>query len=145
MRLSRDHNGDLPSEEKRVGQFEQRGEFKLDYFDTPEGEPQGEIRLFRIEKDGCLYGGLRPTRGFGNWVFQPAFTHVPEVRESVFHKRPRTLFALCTDGACQAVEQTMRHYRWRTHNSAIDDIADDTFGRLVNLSDDATVVYFRVL
>lgn len=144
MLLTQDHNAHRPLEVRRLDPFVRTGKFRVEDLATPKGFPPTKLRLYQV-RGRHLYGGLRPTRGFGNWDYRPAFTSEPEVRRFVLAKMPAcTLFALCTDGANVVVENVMRRLRGRTRQLTTEELASETSSRLLHPYDDATVVYFRV-
>jgi serine/threonine protein phosphatase PrpC len=142
--LSRDHNGQRPSEVRRLEPFVRSRQFKLADLETPAGFSPVRIRLYQTGGRG-FRGGLRPTRGFGNWEYRPAYTCEPEVcRFKLQGVHDGTFFALCTDGANEYVERTMMRFRENSLSVSLADVAGDTRNRLVRNNDDVTVVYFRI-
>lgn len=145
MLMTQDHNAHRPLEVRRLNPLMRGSRIKVLDLDTPVGFPQTRLRLYQT-RGGNLYGGLRPTRGFGNWDYRPVFTSEPEVRKFDLAKMPPgTLFALCTDGASMVVENVMRSTRGRTSQLVMEELKALTSSRLSHPDDDATVVYFRVL
>jgi serine/threonine protein phosphatase PrpC len=147
MLLTQDHNPHNPREARRLNALvlSDHGLTVLD-LDTLVGFPQTRLRLYQ-KRGKQLYGGLRVTRGFGDWGYRPAFTSEPEVREYDYQRAPQgTVFALCSDGANNVVEKVMKSVRGRNVGEVeLEYFKRETLSRLDRPQDDATVVYFRVL
>ncbi|MFA4845419.1 MAG: PP2C family protein-serine/threonine phosphatase [Patescibacteria group bacterium] len=104
----------------------------------------GRRRLYRAH-GGSFVGGLSPTRVFGDWEYQPAVTHEPEVKTFELASAPEgTLFALCSDGGNRYVEEILGQLSGRTDPDALQDAVAFTRARIVVPSDDVTIIYFRI-
>lgn len=145
--LTRDHGADNADELARLHPLFQAGTFALWPAHT-EGQSVVESprkrRLCRFV-GGRLTGGLLPTRTFGDWEYQPAVTHEPEVKTFELSAVPEgTLFALCSDGGNRSVERVLEHFRGRHRQVELSEVVQQTRPHLATPADDVTIIYFRV-
>lgn len=147
VQLSCDHNCDNPLELARIAPY-----FREKTFEARPSVASLEFtgirrrrRLYRSEQ-GILYGGLLPTRGFGDWHFQPAFISVPQVTTfELAAVAQSTPFALCSDGGNRYVEYAFGQVKDLGQALTIEEIARMTRSRIKDPSDDVTIIYFRVV
>ncbi|MBI4437611.1 protein serine/threonine phosphatase 2C family protein [Candidatus Uhrbacteria bacterium] len=139
--LTRDHDGRNLGERRRLYPLIEEQRFAiLPFSDVLSPVPP---RLFRQTERGW-YGGLIPTRTFGDWEYQPAVIHTPEVQTVELASVPAgTLFALCSDGGNRTVEEVLGRLRGRTDQGALLEAAELTRARVNGPSDDVTIIYFR--
>lgn len=107
-------------------------------------------RLHYRNLDGSLSGiSLDPTRGFGDPEFQPAFTHVPEIRSVNFSVKQEMVFALCSDGGSLVVQNLFKYARANDHvlDAGFLTRLQSTAKMMVphDLEDDLTIILFRIL
>ncbi len=144
--LSRDHNGANANERERVRPFEASG---LIHFMVPSDWHETHVgrvleRMCRLDASGEWLGSIEPTRGFGDWKYRPAMTHVPECVEIPLTGEASELFALCSDGGNKIVEAVLCAFRGQTEVASLWELEIQTLRELRDQDDDVTILYFRV-
>ncbi|MBI5793478.1 protein serine/threonine phosphatase 2C family protein [Candidatus Uhrbacteria bacterium] len=142
--LTRDHNGCDLKERTRLQPLIDEQKFAV----LPPWVDRWTLsspRLFRHTARGWC-GGLIPTRVFGDWEYQPAVVHEPEVRTFEISTVPKwTVFALCSDGGNRYVERVFKYFRDQWLAISLLEVAENTRSRLASVADDVTIIYFRVI
>jgi serine/threonine protein phosphatase PrpC len=146
--LTPDHNGWNQSEKKRIAPL--LGSTFVLLENRRQHPPWGPPRLY-YRKYGFPYGGLEPTRSFGDWVYHPVVIHTPELQQIDTTKHdPLTVYALCSDGANAIVERIFLNMRSERKQIPLDELARrarwmiERSGQSIRVTDDVTIVFFRM-
>lgn len=152
--LTRDHIPSRLDEDERLRTFIRAGNVRI-----RESSPSGigwapGTQCLSIPVEDGTYILLEPSRGFGDVLFQPAFTHVPEHTEvSLSGELRNAVFALCSDGARRNVGRTFKYFESIGVPDSLEPLGERFLafheGRVSGVSsageDDSTVVFFRVM
>ncbi len=145
-----DHTPKHPGELDRLRPLLTDKSFEVVYHSLSTFGSEGPFvpRLHYRQEDGARStAGLMVTRGFGDKLFQPAFTHTPDVHEihlnGMYHD---AVFALCSDGAQRNLGRLFQRYQ----KCGVPDTLEPLVESFYELheeenDDDATVLFFRLL